>query len=163
MSFADSYLGGLRALVGSRPLLVAGVRVLIESESARFLCIRRADTGLWGLPSGAVELGESVEQAIHREVMEETNLTLRSVSVFGISSSPSVESHTYPNGDRIQNVAILVHSHARPGNVIFNDGEVTEHLYARADELDRETFVSTEWPTFQLWERHLQTGAFQLA
>lgn len=37
---------------------------------------RRADNGLWGLIGGKIETGESPEQALIREVYEETNLVV---------------------------------------------------------------------------------------
>jgi ADP-ribose pyrophosphatase YjhB (NUDIX family) len=32
--------------------------------------------GRWALPGGLIELGERVEEAVHREVLEETGLTI---------------------------------------------------------------------------------------
>ncbi len=37
--------------------------------------------GLWTLPGGAIELGESVRQAIEREVLEECNITVQAGNV----------------------------------------------------------------------------------
>lgn len=48
-------------------------------EADRFLLVQRARpplAGHWGLPGGGVELGETVEQALLREVREETGLTV---------------------------------------------------------------------------------------
>ena len=48
------------------------------------LLVRRAKAplaGEWSLPGGAVELGETLDQAIRREVMEETGLTVAVVKV----------------------------------------------------------------------------------
>jgi len=48
-------------------------------EGDRFLLVQRARpplAGCWGLPGGGVELGETVEEALLREVREETGLTV---------------------------------------------------------------------------------------
>ena len=57
--FADSYVGKLRKLVGSRLLLVPGARIVIENTSGEILLQKRSDFGVWGLPGGNAEEGES--------------------------------------------------------------------------------------------------------
>ena len=161
MGFADSYLGQLRAAVGSRPLLVIGVRVLIEDGEGRILILRRSDTGDWGLPAGAMELGESLTDAIHREVLEEANLRLEGVEVFGISSNPATERFTYPNGDRIQNVAVLARARRAGGEPGSNDGEALEFRFLAPEEIDGSSFSSPEWPSVQAYADWRRTGAFQ--
>src|ERR1051325_4042675 len=49
---------------------------------------RRSDNGLWGLPGGGVEPGESVSAAIVREVREETGLDVTPVRLVGVYSAP---------------------------------------------------------------------------
>ncbi|MEM7643800.1 MAG: NUDIX domain-containing protein [Pseudomonadota bacterium] len=162
MSFADSYLGGLRALVGPRPLLAVGVRVLVEDSEGRFLILQRSDSGHWGLPGGSMELGESLMDAVHRETREETNLTLTDVRPFGLSSDPRVERYTYPNRDVLQSVSLLVHAGAVDGPLAANDGEALAFRFVRPEKIDPATFTAPEWPTFGHWRRHLETGAFQI-
>ena len=53
-------------------------------REGRVLLIRRAQAplkGEWSLPGGAVELGETLEDAICREVLEETGLVVETVEV----------------------------------------------------------------------------------
>lgn len=42
----------------------------------------------WALPGGFVEYGESVEEAIKREVMEESNLKIEITGLIGVYSDP---------------------------------------------------------------------------
>ena len=44
--------------------------------------------GRWALPGGFVETGETVESAVLRELLEETGLRARSVSLLGVYSRP---------------------------------------------------------------------------
>jgi ADP-ribose pyrophosphatase YjhB (NUDIX family) len=56
---------------------VAAVGALITNDTNELLLVRRARNpgkGLWGLPGGFVDRGESVEDAMRREVKEETEL-----------------------------------------------------------------------------------------
>lgn len=66
---------------------IAGVGAVIvggATEEPKVLLIRRAQEplkGQWSLPGGAVELGETLEDAIRREVLEETGLAVEVVDV----------------------------------------------------------------------------------
>ena len=59
-----------------RPVVGVGAVVL---DGDRVLLIKRGHAplkGQWSLPGGGVEIGETLEQAIAREVLEETGLTV---------------------------------------------------------------------------------------
>jgi len=67
---------------------------------------RRSDNGLWGLPGGGVEPGESVSAAIVREVREETGLDVTPVRLVGVYSAPeNGQIVTYPDGNVIHYVS----------------------------------------------------------
>ena len=58
---------------------VAAVGGLIVDDQSRLLLVRRArdpGQGCWGLPGGFVDRGESIEEALAREILEETQLTM---------------------------------------------------------------------------------------
>lgn len=76
----------------------AGVAGIIIKESSSVLLMKRADNGLWGIPSGHVEPGETVEQAIIREIEEETGLVVKVSKMIGVYSDPSSQTFIYPDG-----------------------------------------------------------------
>jgi ADP-ribose pyrophosphatase YjhB (NUDIX family) len=82
-----------------------GVSAVILTPEG-ILLQRRSDNGFWGLPGGGVEPGESVTEAIVREVREETGLEVRPGRLVGVYSSPSVHQIvTYPDGNVIHYVS----------------------------------------------------------
>jgi 8-oxo-dGTP pyrophosphatase MutT (NUDIX family) len=83
-----------RAL-GVRPSASA----VIFDRRRRLLLQRRSDGGQWGLPGGSVEIGESVSQAVIREVREETGLDVVIRRLVGVYSEPALQVVRYPNGN----------------------------------------------------------------
>jgi 8-oxo-dGTP pyrophosphatase MutT (NUDIX family) len=76
----------------------ASVSAVITDRRGRLLLQQRSDGGQWGLPGGSIEIGESVVEAVVREVLEETGLTVTPRRVVGIYSDPSLQIVRYPNG-----------------------------------------------------------------
>ena len=59
---------------------IVGVGAVVLDGGGRVLLARRAhepSKGEWSLPGGGVELGETLETAVAREVLEETGLVVR--------------------------------------------------------------------------------------
>jgi 8-oxo-dGTP pyrophosphatase MutT (NUDIX family) len=78
--------------------------VIITPEG--LLLQRRADNGLWGLPGGGVEPGESVTEALVRETLEETGLHVEPLRLVGIYSAPALgQVVTYPDGNVVHYVS----------------------------------------------------------
>jgi len=126
------YLLELRKLVGHRPLLMVGAAALILDEQNRLLLMKRSDSGCWGPPGGAVELGEVVETAARREVHEETGLELGELSLFGVFSGPELF-YVYPNGDEVYNVTIVYLARFKGGEIQLNGEHTGWRWFAPAD------------------------------
>ena len=64
-----------------------GLFAVIE-RGGEYLLARRRDIGLWNLPGGGLEVGETVEEGLAREVWEEIGVTIRVVRLVGVYSKP---------------------------------------------------------------------------
>jgi 8-oxo-dGTP diphosphatase len=66
--------------------VVPCVGAVVHDEIGRLLVIRRGHDphrGSWSLPGGRIEPGESVTEAVEREVLEETGLVVRAGGAVG--------------------------------------------------------------------------------
>ncbi len=77
----------LRATVFSRPTPMAVGDAAVINEQGQILLIQRADNGLWAMPGGAFEVGETPAQGAVREALEETGVRCRAVSLVGVFDS----------------------------------------------------------------------------
>lgn len=71
----------------SAPFRIA-VYALIFDQDERVLLAHRRDIDWWNLPGGGVEAGETVEEAMQREVHEETGLEVAIEQLVGVYSKP---------------------------------------------------------------------------
>jgi ADP-ribose pyrophosphatase YjhB (NUDIX family) len=74
--------------------VVPCVGAVVHDAAGRLLLIRRGrepGRGLWSVPGGRVEPGETNEQAVEREVLEETGLRVRAGSPVGRVTIPAAD------------------------------------------------------------------------
>ncbi len=86
---------------------VLAVDAVIQMEDGNIIFIQRKNPpfqGQWALPGGQVEVGETVEEAIIREVREETGLNVKVVRLIGVFSDPQRD----PRGHTVS-IAYFVH------------------------------------------------------
>lgn len=79
--------------------------VLFDEKREKVLLTCRADNGLWCLPSGGVDPGESVTETCEREVWEETGLKVKVERLVGVYSNPNYLV-VYPDGSCVQVIAL---------------------------------------------------------
>jgi 8-oxo-dGTP diphosphatase len=66
-----------------RPHLAASAAIFRDGKVLLVRRARKPALDIWTLPGGGVEAGEMLHQAVRREVMEETGLTIEVVALAG--------------------------------------------------------------------------------
>lgn len=127
------YYQALRARIGTDLLLIPAVAAVVRDDEDRVL-IQRSQHGVWSLPAGAIEPGESPAQAAAREVYEETGLRVRAGRVLGVFGGPKY-GWTYPNGDRVEGVVTVFECVRVSGTLIDSNDETAFLQWFRLSEL----------------------------
>ncbi len=71
--------------IGKNGTIRLGCSAFIRNETKeKILLTKRADNGQWCMPGGAIDPGESVEEACVREIREETGLHARVTRLVGV-------------------------------------------------------------------------------
>ena len=118
-----------------------GTNAIIFNGSREVFLEKRADYGVWGLPGGAVEVGESVQESLVREVYEETGLHVVVKRLVGIYSDPSRYSVVvYPDGHVVHCVTIGFECERVSGDLRISS-ESTDIGYFPTDALPEDTLV----------------------
>ena len=114
------YIEELRKVVGSRPLNLAGVAVAVFNEQGQIVLQQRRN-GIWGVPGGFVELGESTEEAGRREVFEETGIEIGTLQLISVFSGKEFFVKL-PNGDEFYPITIAYLCKDIKGGLLKADG-----------------------------------------
>ena len=117
------FVAGLRAKVGTSLLHLPTVSAICRDGADRILLVRQIDSGWWGVPGGAIEPGESPEQAVAREMAEETGVTIAPPRLVTVLGGPRCRVE-YPNGDQLSFVAVIYEVTVAHGT-LTPDGEET--------------------------------------
>ena len=84
-------------MINSKQEILPAVAAIIFNDHGDILLQRRKDVDQWCILSGHVEFGESITEAILREIKEETNTNAAIVRFIGIYSSPVFQTYHYPD------------------------------------------------------------------
>lgn len=121
-----------------------GVLALIENGN-KLLLERRSDCGRWSLVGGAVEVEESLDSVLRREVLEETGLSIKTYELFCISSDPTriIE---YPDGNVIRLLSFVYEVEIENFDSIRSSEESQELRFFEEVELSELDIVETARP-----------------
>lgn len=134
----SDYIRYIRNKVGHDVIILNFAGACIANEKGELLFQKRSeDEDLWGLPGGAVEIGESVEEAVIREVKEETGFDVKINHMIGVYSKYFTK---YPNGDEAQTICQLFDCAITGGSISIDNQETFDLRFFDADNMP-ELFV----------------------
>lgn len=162
MGHVGSYVWELRQKVGSRQLLLPGAQVLVLRTDGAALLQRRTDNGLWELPAGACEPGQSFAGAAAAELFEETGIRADpdGLVAFASLSDPKLHQLEYPNGDRVHAFALCFVLEGWDGTVTPEESEVAEIGFFPLTQIPAPAHPPTV-EVLRLFELYRRTGVFQ--
>jgi ADP-ribose pyrophosphatase YjhB (NUDIX family) len=117
--------------------LVPGGSAIVTNDQGEILLQRRTDSGLWALPGGTMDIGETLAGAVVREVREETGLEVEPVRIVGIYSDPK-HVFAYDDGEVRQEFNICLACRLTGGKLAVSEEsrEVRFFELAKIDQLE---------------------------
>jgi ADP-ribose pyrophosphatase YjhB (NUDIX family) len=160
LNFSESYLGKLRAKVGSGRILVPGARVVVKRDDDCVLMQHRSDFNVWGIPGGNAEEGEDLQQIAIRETMEETGIRIWNLRPFGFGSDPEFETVTFPNGDICQFFVMMFYTTSYEGEPVVADEESKAVSWINLSALP--VMLPNMRRSIEAFQQFERTGLFQM-
>lgn len=151
----NDYIQTMRQMIGHETLLTVGCGAIIEDVDGRILLQKRSDYGVWGIPGGLLEIGESFDATVKREVKEETGLELKDLELFGIYSGEKGFA-AYENGDRVFSVQIVFRSTCYE-RTLTNNHESKKQAFLNVDEIQEERLNPHQAPFILDWMKGVPT------
>lgn len=128
------------------PQLSPAILVLVKrGEEALLVHAKNFSRPFFGLVAGFVETGESLEECVRREVMEETGITISDIRYVASQSWP------FPSQLMIGFTAEYI-----SGDIVFADGELSDGGFFDRDSLpELPTAPSLARELVERWRHHL--------
>ncbi|MER6397219.1 NUDIX domain-containing protein [Kitasatospora sp. NPDC001603] len=113
--------------------LVVAASAVVADEDGRVLLQRRTDNGLYALPGGTMDLGESLPGAAVREVREETGLVVEITGLVGTYTDPR-HVIAYSDGEVRQQFNVCFTARVTGGELRISD-ESTDLRFVAPDDI----------------------------
>ena len=116
--------------------LTFGVRALVIDDQGRVFLIKHSYVSGWHLPGGGVEPGETMRQALTRELMEEGNIELT-------APPPFYSLYYHPSVSDRDHVALFVVREFRQTSQPRPNHEIVAHGFFAPGEMPGDTTKAT--------------------
>jgi len=135
--------------------LVPATAAAILDTAGRLLLIHRRDSGKWAMPGGTMEMNESLEDCIRREVLEETGLSIAIDGIVGTYTDP-LNRVAYTDGEVRREFTILFLAHPEEGALAIDD-ESTDARWVPFDLLDGLPIAASQRRRLKDVIQHIET------
>ena len=125
------YIKEIRKYVGHSPIMVTAAMCIIYDKEKGILLEKITNNGMWCVPGGALELGETLEEALKREVKEETSLDIFNPKLFDVKAGVHM---VYPNNDEVYYTDVVYEINEYEGE-LKPDEESKELVWVPIDKL----------------------------
>ena len=118
-----------RILIGVSGSVIPCVGAVVTDEQGRLLMIKRGHepgAGLWSIPGGRIEPGETDTEALVREMLEETGLTVQVGRLLGTVQRPGLDGAIIDIRDYAATVT---------GGTLTAGDDAADARWVRADQL----------------------------
>jgi ADP-ribose pyrophosphatase YjhB (NUDIX family) len=113
--------------------VVPSVVAVVQDSMGRVLTIHKTDNGLWALPGGGHEIGESISDTVVREVREETGYDVEVEAITGTYTDPG-HVMAYDDGEVRQQFSIAFRAQLVGGEA-RTSSESSEVVWLSPDEI----------------------------
>lgn len=114
------------------PMHAISVAALVMNEKNEVLLVKthwRSDT--WEMPGGNVEVGEPLDEAVCREFLEETGITIRPLGITGV----------YYNATKY-NLAVVFKAEYVSGHIKIQPEEIKEARYIEINDSNIDQYIT---------------------
>jgi 8-oxo-dGTP pyrophosphatase MutT (NUDIX family) len=114
--------------------IVPAAAAVVINDHGQLLLIERSDNGLWALPGGAMDFGESLPQTAVRETKEETGYDIEITGLVGIYTDPKHRIEYTSNCEVRQEFSVVFTARPLAGEPTVNP-EATKVNWFSPDQL----------------------------
>lgn len=119
--------------MGKRENVWLAVAGIVVAEDGKWLVVKKRYGGLkgkWSFPAGFVEANETVDEAVAREILEETGITVKIEGLVGVRSGVIK--------DKISDNMLLFLCTPLNNDVVYQDSELSDAAFKTLEELEND-------------------------
>jgi 8-oxo-dGTP pyrophosphatase MutT (NUDIX family) len=128
------YYMKIRALAGKEKIILAGAAGAVVKDGKILLVRRHNLSKTWGIPGGVQELGETITETAHREILEEVGLDLQPTVLIGVYSGPAWDID-FPEGGGIQQLTLFYQMEGPVSEIVIQESEVSDWGFFSPEEM----------------------------